>query len=325
MDNQHRMYQGVVALLLVATACVQGQQGLFRRQPLDGDACKTFKFTSQVAAVARVLQQRVSPIACPRGQVVSSDGGCVPPEDSDRCQHAVVFDQNYVLNKCARNPKLRFADPYSCANYFDCSVGITSIGCPIGLMYDDVNKKCDIFTEVQCGERSVEYTNEQLALMCSLHPNRIIVRSNTCNSFYNCSMSEDPEGRMLPYHGECKYLTLLDTETKLCLPVEEVQCNTRRELKNPCDLQQFQCGRSSHCRPCFVDQPDCTNLPDGDNPFPGQPFTPKYARCSQGRTLGAGTCVPASPTEPRLFDPRSGGCAPVSNIPRSLGGAGPDF
>ena len=87
-------------------------------------------------------------------------------------------------------------------------------------------------------------------------------------------------------------------------------------------LSQFSCGRSSHCRPCFVDQPDCTNLPDGDNPFPGQPFTPKFARCQQGRSLGVGLCSPVSSREPRLFDPRVGGCASARSIPRSLGGAG---
>ena len=49
-------------------------------------------------------------------------------------------------------------------------------------------------------------------------------------------MREDPEGRMFPFHGECPYLQLLDAETKQCRPFDQVSCNDRQEIKNPCEL-----------------------------------------------------------------------------------------
>lgn len=75
---------------------------------------------------------------------------------SPSCFFSALFNQVYIQNRCARDPTLRFADPFSCTNYYDCSIAVTSIGCPVGSFYNDVSKKCDIFTEVECGERPGE-------------------------------------------------------------------------------------------------------------------------------------------------------------------------
>ena len=73
-------------------------------------------------------------------------------------------------------------------------------------------------------------------------------------------------------------------------------------------------------------QPDCTDQQDGDRPFKGQLFTPRYAKCLDGWTLGVGTCRPMVNArglqEPRVFDARRNECESIFNIPRSLGGMG---
>ena len=75
--------------------------------------------------------------------------------------------------------------------------------------------------------------------MCSSDPRRLIINSDNCNAYYDCSMSNDPTGRFLPYDGECPYLQLLDTETKECRPFREVVCHLRNVIKNPCTLAFF--------------------------------------------------------------------------------------
>lgn len=310
----------IILLALVGLDLALGQS-FFGRKPSSGDSCQRYRYYSTIAAFDAFFTQRFGSLSCPDGTVANSNGLCVTPDQSDRCLPKGVLSDTYIRRRCAANPTLRFADPFSCSNYYDCSIRTGSIGCPQGTLFDDITKTCSPVATVECGVRKVEYAARDLQLMCNQNQARVLARYNSCNSFYNCSKASDPLDPMQRFEAECPYLQLWDSDSKSCRPAEEVRCNDRPETKNPCDLKQFSCGRSAHCRPCWVDHPDCSSLPDGSNAIPGQEFSPRFARCSQGRSLGVDICTPVSPVEPRLFDPRVGRCASVQTIPRSLGGA----
>nr|KAG5711277.1 hypothetical protein BaRGS_005974 [Batillaria attramentaria] len=274
----------LVMMLLIATAEAQ----LFYRVPKTEDSCQAFKFTSSNQRFAQWIArlQFGKGIDCGDNYVVNSAGECVMPTDPrlDRCFPTALTDQEVAL-RCAQNSNLRFADPTACNTYYDCSKGAPyKATCPTGELYNDVKKECDLFPLVHCNERPVTYTEADLDFICQVDPTRVFP-DNNCNSFFNCSSPPDAEGRFLQYQNECPYFQLYDRETKMCKPVTEVKCNMRPEIKYPCNLRQFSCGRGQHCRPCYVDYPDCTTLPDGDQPYPDQLYTPYYARCSQGRSL----------------------------------------
>ncbi|KAK7102046.1 uncharacterized protein [Littorina saxatilis] len=304
-------------------------EAMFYRTPNDGDACSTYRFTSDNPWVASLLAKMMGPMPCATGQVINAEGECVDREEvvADRCRDPFRFNQTVVNMVCFSKPTAKFADPLNCSWYYDCASSNNDkhVMCPTGMNYDDVNKTCRLSTQVRCGQRPVNYTRDEISAMCTQEPRRMIARTDNCNSYYDCAMTSDPSGRFLPFEGECDYLQLLDPETKECKPYPQVACDLRKEIKRRCDLKQSSCGRG-HCRSCIVDHPDCTDQPNGHRPIPNQEFTPRYAHCLQGRTLEVGSCEPLANArgfqEQSLFDARKLECVPVSAVPRSLGGAG---
>ena len=72
------------------------------------------------------------------------------------------FDDSVVDRICSSLPSARFADPFNCTWYYDCSPAVRHVQCPFDYVtqtynnYDDVSKMCAPATEVMCGIRPGE-------------------------------------------------------------------------------------------------------------------------------------------------------------------------
>ncbi|XP_076448102.1 uncharacterized protein LOC143284876 [Babylonia areolata] len=341
LKGSHPLLLSVLMVVLWECLIAEAQ---FLRRPKDGDSCRSYRFAGPANPNLYNWFRFQSGVGlpCQEGTVVSSGGQCVDPWSlqADRCQNTESFTQDRINRICQQQPTAIFADPYNCNRYYDCSKGyqFRHVQCPSDLLtttyvstqtllaFDDVDKVCKPITDVMCGRRPVKYSREQVEAICRANPARVFADTDNCNSFYNCSRFNDPAVSVLPpFAGECPYLQLFDTETKTCQDYYRVKCHLRTEIKNPCELRQFQC-RTSHCRPCVIDNPDCTGQPDGNQPLDLQVFTPRYVRCQQGRTLGVEWCQAAvgrsGYPEARLFHPGTKRCELITTIPRSLGGTG---
>ena len=63
-----------------------------------------------------------------------------------------------LLEYCRKNPDVIASNPINCAQYFDCSAKSLKEGtflreCPYPMLFSDVTKTCQNFTDVQCGRR----------------------------------------------------------------------------------------------------------------------------------------------------------------------------
>lgn len=126
-------------------------------------------------------------------------------------------------------------------------------------------------------------------IFCAVLPTDVLMHSTRCAQYYDCSKPNSRFGEM--YLQECPYPSLFDPKTKACLDFTEVTCGERIEPKSPCDYMANGCqGQGPGCLPCTERFVSCVGRPDGNNSYPGQEMTLRYAVCQTGRTVGEGMC-----------------------------------
>ncbi|KAL4228860.1 hypothetical protein ACF0H5_011900 [Mactra antiquata] len=127
---------------------------------------------------------------------------------------------------------------------------------------------------------------------CRLDPNLLIPHPGSCSLFYNCTKTVASFGPILPTQlDECNYPDLYSTVYKRCMDFQYVQCDSRHEVKAPCQYLSKQCDPTdATCVPCPERLPSCIGLSDGDHPINGKYWTENYIHCFKERTLGVEKC-----------------------------------
>lgn len=83
------------------------------------------------------------------------------------------------------------------------------------------------------------------------------------------------------------------------------------------------CTSAMYCYPpCYVDNPSCVGLSDGNDTYQYRKWSPYYATCFRERLVSTHRCQNDEQT--LLFHPELKECVPLDKIPQDNGGTMPD-
>lgn len=131
---------------------------------------------------------------------------------------------------------------------------------------------------------------------------------DNCAKYYQCASG------IQPIPAECPYPRLFDRNTQKCELYLYVNCDVRKEPKDPCDYDSNQCDESG-CIPCRARFGTCIGLPDGPNPWESKPWTPFFVICKDQRVLLHGDCRQGS--QVNIFNPFTRECTSMTDILKS--------
>ncbi|XP_069104084.1 LOW QUALITY PROTEIN: uncharacterized protein [Argopecten irradians] len=157
----------------------------------------------------------------------------------------------------------------------------------------------DGFFDPATGYCTTALTAAAIRGFCVANPGVIKANPLNCAQYFDCGNASI---RAQTFLRECPYPMQFETNSLACQNFTDVICDTRKDIKLPCDYLQNRCNPADpNCQPCEERIPSCAGLPDGNNPYPGRPMTKFFIVCLQERTVSIEKCE-------RLFDPGTSAC-----------------
>ncbi|KAJ8316009.1 hypothetical protein KUTeg_006023 [Tegillarca granosa] len=173
--------------------------------------------------------------------------------------------------------------------YKNRTINITK--CPSGY-FNPINKKCQS-----------KISHDTAPDFCTMNPNKIIPKENSCSQYYNCSNKNSLLGN---YINECQYPDLFSRSSLQCENFHSVSCDSRLEPQAPCEyISEYVQNLCSHmnsvnCRPCKERLPSCVGLGNGNQPVTDQLWSEMFVHCLDNRTMAVRHCPQNSYFDPVL-------------------------
>lgn len=186
---------------------------------------------------------------------------------------------------CQMNKTAIVANPFNCAQYYDCSKQVSAFGkpylqeCKYPDLFSSGTNSCEPFTSVtgSCGRRKEAQAPCKTLYLFSYLPSGIIW--NAIIYIYRNIYYIYQKFNIATGHS--------------CLPLDNYQLIISYCLDRVFagDYVQNKCNSTDPtCEPCPKRLPSCVGLPDGKQIFPGKQLAPDYIECQQNRTMEVKKC-----------------------------------
>ncbi|XP_062607658.1 uncharacterized protein LOC134269470 [Saccostrea cucullata] len=219
-----------------------------------------------------------------------------------------LVQQVHIELVCKHNMTAIVADPFNCAQFYDCSHNLSALGkpflreCNYPDLFSSSTKSCEPFSTVtgNCGRRKEVQAPSVLNFLCSKNHSAAIPDPENCAKFYNCSKLLSSK-TLEDMKTECGYPDLFSLSTGRCQNFKTVNCTKRKEPVTPCEYYKNLCAlNSTKCIPCYKRLPSCQGLTNGNEAFPGKLWQADYIVCDTNRTMNISHCSQGEYFNPRL-------------------------